>query len=172
MSELMSEYRAPYDGVVMGVTIFAAALLGGVGLMMLVLALAIDVAFVRVVFGLCAVLILSILAFSYLLAPKRFRIEPHRIAVERPAGPLVVALDPPVVAWRTERLGFTIRTGGNGGLFGAYGRFRNRDLGSFRTYARRSRDYVVVSTGSQTLVFGPEDPDRFASDVRAAASAG
>ncbi|HWS46986.1 MAG TPA: PH domain-containing protein [Acidimicrobiia bacterium] len=166
----MTSYRAPYDNVVRGVTVFAGGILLGVALLLFGIAIAVDVAFIRLLFVVLAIGVLAIVVLSYLWAPKSYRIAPGEVVVERPAGALRFALDAPVDAWRTDRFRRSIRTGGNGGLFGAYGLFRNGDLGSFRTYARRSRDYVVVRTASQTVVFGPDDPDRFADEVRRAAT--
>ena len=166
----MSAYRAPYDRVVLLVTVIASIALLAATVAMLGVAAAISLPVVRVLCGALAVGILAILVFSYVLAPKGYRIEPGRLVVERPAGPLTFALDAPVEIRRADRLGPTLRTWGNGGLFGAYGRFRNKELGAFRAYSRRSHDYVVIRTPSLTLVAGPEDPDQFVHDLQLAAA--
>jgi len=157
----MTAYRAPYDSTVRGITIGVTVILLFVFLLMLGLTVAIPLTLVRV---LCAALaggILVIPLLSYRFAPTGYDLEPHRLIVHRPAGSLRFPLESPVKAWRQDRLGLTVRTGGNGGLFGAYGSFRNKELGSFKVYARCARDYVVVQTPSLTVVVGPEDRDQF-----------
>ena len=163
----MTEYRAPYDSTVRTTTIAVSAILAGVILLMLVLMVTIDLAIMRVFFAALAGGIFMIPALSYRFAPTGYVVEPHRLIVQRPAGPLMFPLERPLEAHRQDRLGFTLRTGGNGGLFGAYGNFRNKELGSFKVYARRGHDYVIIRTPSLTLVVGPENPDQFLSEITA-----
>jgi len=163
----MTEYRAPYDSTVRSTTIAVSAILTGVIVLMLVLMVSIDIPLMRVFFAALAGGIFMIPALSYRFAPTGYVLEPHRLIVHRPAGPLMFPLERPLEARRQDRLGFTLRTGGNGGLFGAYGNFRNKDLGSFKVYARRGHDYVIISTPSLTLVVGPENPDQFVSEITA-----
>ena len=166
----MTAYRAPYDGTVRTTTIAVSAILAVVIVLMLGLMVAIPVTIVRVLFAALAGGIFVIPALSYRFAPTGYRVEPNRLIIERPTGPLTFPLDEPVEAWQQERLGMTIRTGGNGGLFGAYGSFRNKELGSFRVYARCARHYVVVRTPTMTIVVGPEHPEQFIRDVTTHAS--
>lgn len=162
----MHTYRAPYDGLVKGLTIGFSFVLGVAAVAMLVALLSVGAGLARssCVLGLAGVL--AILGLSYLLSPVGYRIEPHALVVVRPAGPLAFPLDGPVEAWRTNRMGqLTLRTWGDGGLFGGYGHFWNRDLGHFRAYVRRNRDFVVVRTQTSTVLVAPDDPERFLTDL-------
>ncbi len=161
----MTEYRAPYDSTVRTTTIAVCAILAGVIVLMLVLMVTFPMPVMRVLFAALAGGIFVIPALSYRFAPTGYVLEPHRLIVERPAGPLMFPLERPLDARRQDRLGSTVRTGGNGGLFGAYGNFRNKELGSFKVYARRGRDYVIISTPSQTIVVGPDNPDQFVREI-------
>ena len=60
----------------------------------------------------------------------------------------------------------SIRTFGNGGLFGLIGRFHNGILGSYRAYATNTENTVVLDFGSQRIVVTPNDPHGFVEAVR------
>lgn len=54
----------------------------------------------------------------------------------------------------------SIRVFGNGGLFCFAGRFRNRQLGSYRALATDPKLAVVLRIGEKTVVISPDDPQR------------
>jgi hypothetical protein len=62
-----------------------------------------------------------------------------------------------------------IRTFGNGGLFGYYGRFSSPALGSSSWYVTKRSNAVVLRTGSKTTVVSPDDVPGFIAAVRASA---
>lgn len=62
----------------------------------------------------------------------------------------------------------SIRTFGNGGLFGFYGRFRNATLGSYKAYATKGENAVVLDVeGTGPVVITPDDPAAFVETVQA-----
>ncbi len=68
-----------------------------------------------------------------------------------------------------QKLPWTIRAWGNGGVFAATGIYWNRLWGYFRMYATTSdRAYLVlVETTSQKVVISPANPTAFIDDVTA-----
>lgn len=60
----------------------------------------------------------------------------------------------------------SIRTFGNGGLFGFIGRFRNSLLGSYRAYLTDAARTVVLRFGEKTIVISPHDPEAFVEAVQ------
>jgi hypothetical protein len=54
---------------------------------------------------------------------------------------------------------WTIRTFGNGGVFGYYGMFANPKLGSFREYVtnRKNRIMIILKATKNKIVISPED---------------
>jgi hypothetical protein len=54
----------------------------------------------------------------------------------------------------------SIRTFGNGGLFGFIGLFRNKKLGRYRAFATDEKNAVVLRFATHTLVITPEQPQR------------
>lgn len=60
----------------------------------------------------------------------------------------------------------SIRTFGNGGLFGYIGHFSNATLGSYRAYATDPARTVVMSFGTKKLVLTPDRPAEFVAAVK------
>lgn len=58
------------------------------------------------------------------------------------------------------------RVFGNGGLFCFAGRFRNRQLGTYRAFATDPRQAVVLRLRDRTVVITPDDPEKFLDEVR------
>jgi hypothetical protein len=97
---------------------------------------------------------------AYVFAPRALRVDRGVVVVERVVGPMRIAatrvqLLPP------EQLQGSLRTFGVGGLFGSYGRFRNRTVGSYRKYATRYSGYVLLSTDGVPVVITPAEPEEF-----------
>jgi Bacterial PH domain len=97
---------------------------------------------------------------AYVFAPRALRVDGGVAVIERVVGLIRIAatraqLLPP------EQLQGSLRTFGVGGLFGSYGRFRNRTLGSYRKYATRSTGYVILSTDGIPVVITPAEPEAF-----------
>jgi hypothetical protein len=64
-----------------------------------------------------------------------------------------------------DKIGWTIRTFGVGGLFGYYGKFANRKLGSMTWYAtRKDRTVLVQTVDNKKIILTPNEPDRFVAD--------
>lgn len=59
----------------------------------------------------------------------------------------------------------SIRTFGNGGLFGFIGRFRNGLLGAYRAYVTDASHEVVLELGDDTLVISPGEPALFIETI-------
>ena len=108
-----------------------------------------------------------ILVLTYLYAPQGFLIDETGITVMRKHAPVHIAIGTVQTASRIERDRFmkSTRTFGNGGLFGYYGSFRNKDLGSFKLYATH-RDCGVFIKADKNYVLTPERPDEFVEVVR------
>ncbi len=152
----MSRYRAPYDGLVAGVTVAVVVLLSVIVLVLAIAFAATSDPGAHLIVIASGLLVVAIPVVSYAYAPNAYRIEGRILVIERPAGPRLISLDDlvSVEPFDRKRAGFTLRTWGNGGLFGAYGRFWSRKLGRFEVYARRGNDYVMLRTTSRTIPSG------------------
>ena len=64
-----------------------------------------------------------------------------------------------------EKISWSIRTFGVGGLFGYYGKFANTKLGSMTWYATRKDKMVLVQTiDNRKIILTPDNPDKFIAD--------
>jgi len=122
--------------------------------------------------GLVPVLLGTLVAVVWALAPRAFVLGPRELRVERNLGPPVRV---PLAEIRTAgllppgALRGALKVAGTAGLFGHYGRFRSRALGGFRLYATRREGLVAVRTAADTFVLSPEPAGGFAEALLAAA---
>ena len=80
--------------------------------------------------------------------------------IERPAGrKIVLLMDIKYVEVPTkESMYWTIRTLGNGGLFGYWGKFANTTYGDMTWYATRRSNYILLKLkNSRSIVITPDD---------------
>jgi hypothetical protein len=109
--------------------------------------------------GVPALLVMAALPFVV----RGYRLDGRRLLVRRLLWETVIDLsglrrarhDP-------EAMSGSIRTLGNGGLFSFTGRFRNRNLGSYRAWVTDPRLAVVIELEDRTLVVSPDRPRKMA----------
>jgi len=65
-----------------------------------------------------------------------------------------------------ESMKWTIRTFGNGGLFGYFGKFRNGNYGNMTWYATRSNNYVMIITASDKKIVLTPDEVSMVDEIR------
>ncbi|HEX9049945.1 MAG TPA: PH domain-containing protein [Anaeromyxobacter sp.] len=164
-------YAAPWDrslrvstGALLAVLAFAA-----------VVALLVARALGGVVAGALGAFALAVLAAvalaGWALAPTGYAVEEGTLRIERRLRPLSIPLARATAVARVAELWAlgAARIGGSAGFFGHYGSFWNRGLGSFRLYATRTHDLVLLEFPDDRLVVSPDAPERFVEEVCAAA---
>lgn len=111
------------------------------------------------------------LPLAWALAPRALTLGGGVLRVERPLRPVEIPLDGIRAAGRLPReaLRGLLRTWGNGGAFGWYGRHWSRGLGAIRLHATRRDGYVVIDTDEGRHVVTPGDPDAFLAALLQAA---
>lgn len=110
------------------------------------------------------VILLGTLPFivrGYVIADGELRIErlgwENRFAL---ADVVSVEANPDAMRW-------SLRLFGDGGLFGYFGWFWNRRLGTYRAYGTNPKNTVVLKLNDRTIVVTPHDPARFVAEVSA-----
>jgi len=113
--------------------------------------------------GLPPMIVLTTLPFAvrgYVIVDRELRIErvgwQNRIPL---ADVVTVTADPQAMRW-------SIRLFGSGGLFGFFGWFRNRKLGTYRAYGTDPKNSAVLKLKSRTIVVTPHDPARFVAELQ------
>ncbi|MBZ4190210.1 PH domain-containing protein [Niabella beijingensis] len=104
------------------------------------------------------------LFLPYGLSVKKYRIDGEALIICRPFGekqfPLATLAAATIIG--PEQLRWSWRVFGSGGLFGYFGTFRNKQLGTMTWYlTRRDRLVLVTTVKNRKLVLSPDDPERF-----------
>ncbi|WP_199118974.1 PH domain-containing protein [Pedobacter sp. ASV28] len=65
-----------------------------------------------------------------------------------------------------EKLGWTIRTFGVGGLFGYYGKFNSSAYGNMTWYAtRRNKTVLIKTSNNKNIILTPDEPEKFVENL-------
>ncbi len=87
-------------------------------------------------------------------------VDKEKIIVRRPAKDLILNIREIKNAFLVtkESMRWTIRTFGNGGLFGYTGKFYNNTYGNMTWYATRRNNYtILVTVDEEKIVLTPDD---------------
>ncbi len=109
---------------------------------------------------LSVVVILGIYSFCYLFRSVQYVVEKNRLTIKRPLKDYYLELNEIKDIYITDKetMKWTIRTFGVGGLFGYYGKFRNKKFGNMTWFATKRNNYVVLeTTNNRKIVLTPDD---------------
>jgi len=114
---------------------------------------------------------LLIIGLSYAYSPQGYEVEQRSIVVRRLIGRVRIPLEDvrELRPGTPEDFKRTIRRWGSGGLFGYYGLFQTAKLGKCTWYVTNRRKTVVLVSATKTVVFSPDDVERFLMICRAEA---
>lgn len=115
-----------------------------------------------------AVVAVGFLVGSWGYAPSGYTVDGQALTVKRPLGDVVIQRAEITTARMFEEAdseGMS-RTGGNGGLFGYYGKYKSDMLGEHRWYVTDAAKRVVVETREGAVVVSPADPEKFIAAVK------
>lgn len=156
MNEPFVKFKAPWGGLLKGMSLFVVVLLVGIAL----------VGFFDGAPGLL-VLYPLILSLAVPFMVRGYAIEGGELVVQRPfwttrfsLAELVSAEVSPTAMKRC------IRLFGNGGLFSFTGLYRNKELGTFRAFVNDFNRTVVLKFTSRTIVVSPERPQAFVDAIK------
>jgi len=104
--------------------------------------------------------VVAVFVGSYLLSIKSYAVENNQLVIKKIAGERrieIADIEEIRLIEKGDMFG-TIRTFGNGGLFGYYGKFYNRTFGSMTLYTtqRTNRIFIRTKSGSK-IVISPDD---------------
>jgi len=104
-----------------------------------------------------------LLFFTYIFSIQSYQITEEKLIIKRPLPGLnkeiLLSEIESVKLISKEDLNGTIRTAGDGGLFGYYGYFFNKKLGNFTMYATNNKNLIVLIVGElkTEIVVSPDD---------------
>lgn len=146
------KYKASLDRLAIGMTI-------GVILLVIVIAIAGFAWNQPILVQFDIVVPFAVVVMCYLFAPKSYTVNENELTINRPIGKVHIALKDIIKVEKIDRFeGFTIRTFGNGGLFGFYGRYYNSVIGKMILYTTRSNNRILIKTNKEkNIVISPDD---------------
>lgn len=113
-------------------------------------------------------ILLLIYLIVFLFRPICYNITDESLVIHRPLTDIKIDLKDikNVELLDKERLKWTIRTFGVGGLFGYWGRFANSKIGVMTWYATRRDKAVLITTfNNKKIVLTPDEPELFVSNI-------
>jgi hypothetical protein len=164
-------YAAPWDRSLRVSTGALLAVLAFAAIVVLVVTRALG-GVIPAALGAFALVVVAIVGVAgWALAPTGYVLEGGTLRIERRLRPLAIPLAHATAVARVAELSAhgAARIGGSAGFFGHYGSFWNRGLGSFRLYATRTHDLVLLELPDDRVVVSPATPERFLDEVCAAA---
>lgn len=102
----------------------------------------------------------AMILYCYLYSVKDYQIKDNQLVVNRIMGAVKFDLSQlrSVERYPDIKKGISIRTFGNGGLFGYFGHFYNDGIGRFKMYSTRYRDFWILSFGTDKIGISPDHP--------------
>jgi hypothetical protein len=154
----MKRYQASLGKLVLTTTVLVAVLLTAVTVTLISTIKGLPPA----VMILITVSPLASFAIAFLYRVWGYGVSTHGIRVHRTLFPVTLPLQPPVTIERTPGLTKgSLRTFGNGGLFGFYGRFWKSGVGSYRAFVTDPANALLLTSGERKFALSPDQPDAF-----------
>lgn len=119
--------------------------------------------------ALVTILNISILFLSWAYHPQYFFLENKHVGIKRffksieiPVGKIIETRQ-----IGKDELSGSIRLFGSGGLFGYFGRFSNKKLGTYFLYAGNLKNLLLIKTDNKVYVISPENPQVMIEGIEA-----
>lgn len=109
--------------------------------------------------GILMMLVLIIIG-CWLFAPKSYSIYGGDLVINRPVGNVNIKISEIIEArvLNSNEISGLIRTFGNGGLFGYYGKFYNTKLKHLTLYTTQRKNRILIETSQgKKIVISPDD---------------
>jgi hypothetical protein len=155
------EYKASFDALTKVITVGVIVLLVVIGLRSVKALLVAegDTTTILLHTGIL-LLFVAIVVGGYLFSTQKYLVENNQLVIRRPIGERKISISDIAeirLVTAGEMFG-TIRTFGNGGMFGYYGKYYNRSFGSMTLYTTQKANRVFIRTKSGSkIIISPDD---------------
>lgn len=115
---------------------------------------------ITLIHGGIILLLISIAVGSYLYSTSKYSVTGDVLIIHRPISNIVIKLSDIAEIQHVDSSYFsgTIRTFGNGGLFGYYGKFYNSKIGNMTWYVTQKKNRLLLQTKQENkIVISPDD---------------
>ncbi len=112
-----------------------------------------------------ALLLIYFIAFAF--RPINYQVSADKLTIHRLFLDVKINRDQikSVELLDKEKISWSVRTFGVGGLFGYYGKFANTKIGSMTWYATRKDRAVLVKTiDNKKIILTPDEPEEFVAN--------
>lgn len=155
------EYRASYDTLTKGLTLGVIVLFVFIGWKsMKALWVAQGDTTTILIHSGVILFLFATLVVSYLFSTQNYLIDNHEFIIKRPIGErrILIADIAEIRLVEGNDMTGTIRTFGNEGLFGYYGKYHNKTFGSITLYTTQKANRVFIRTKSGSkIIISPDD---------------
>jgi hypothetical protein len=154
-------YKASLGTTSIVITLSATLLLGSIITFFLYRAIRAAHTAEVVIFVFMALFISGLFLLTYLYRPMGYIVANESIIINRPIKDVIISMDVIRDAFIVKKESMTglERVGGNGGVFGFYGDFKNH-FGRMRWYGTKLRNYVMVeTTDNERIILTPDNTD-------------
>lgn len=115
---------------------------------------------VSALLGLCAI-------FAYLFGTQKYVVTDSELIIKQRITEKRIPLDNIIDLQVNPSLKGMIRTFGNGGLFGYFGRYYSRELGSMKLYATQTDSRILITTKTgEKLLISPDNAYRLMEEIK------
>jgi len=146
-------------GVTIGVTIlFAVIIIGQYSIIK-------DAGRAIPIYTTVALLLIYFIAFAF--RPINYQVSTDKLIIHRPFIDVKIDRSQIMSAelLAKEKIAWSIRTFGVGGLFGYYGKFANTKVGNMTWYATRRNKTVLLKTiDNKKIILTPDEPEKFVAN--------
>jgi hypothetical protein len=116
--------------------------------------------------------LIVLMVLMYLLKPSEIVLDGGSLRIVRLLGPVTIPLSEISLARPLDEseVKGSLRTFGNGGLFGYFGKFYNSQFGHMTWYCTQRKNYILIElNNNKTIVISPDEPAAFLSELKAQA---
>lgn len=108
-------------------------------------------------------ILIIVTIICFILKPSHYILEEDAIIIHRKFNDVKILHSDilKVELVPAEKLKWSIRTFGVGGLFGYFGKFYNRNIGSMTWYATQRENFVLIKTSKNNIIITPDDAENF-----------
>lgn len=116
----------------------------------------------KISYAFVLIISLGIIIISYLHSTHGYILEETQLVIKRPMGRIKIGYKDIVSIEKLNLTGASIRTFGNGGLFGFYGKYFNVQIGNLILYTTRTDNRILIKTRQgSNIVISPNDMGLF-----------
>lgn len=114
------------------------------------------------------IMFIAIPLIAYIYAPRGYVINENGLTIKLGISSIIIPMSEITRIYNIpkEQMNNTNKSFASGGLFGYYGRFENKTLGSFKMYAGRFDSLIIiVKSNGDKIIISPEKPKSFINNL-------